>query len=150
MDCQIQYDYLKAYLDFYIGGPDFKTARELSSKYMDYAVVHWREKFQEIGTLLAEFDGEEVAVEKEQEKVSREEEEQVSLKVEGESMVIKYSKTSEVQLFFYKVDLEVLFSINPSLLSDNTQQEDFMLLLPNHQFSLQLGQEGVVTVQIPE
>ncbi len=96
MDCQIQYDYLKAYLDFYIGGPDFKTARELSSKYMDYPVVHWREKFQEVGTLLAEYDGEEVEVEEEKEQVSREEEEQVSLKVEGENMLIKYSQTSQV------------------------------------------------------
>lgn len=77
-------------------------------------------------------------MEKEKEK-NREEEEQVSLLVEGHSMVIKYSKTNELQLFFYKVDLEVLFSINPSLLSDNTEQENFMLLLPNHQFSLQVG-----------
>jgi hypothetical protein len=58
MECQIQYDYLESYLDFYINAPNFPQARALSAKYLDYPIISWRQKFQDVANLLAEYDGE--------------------------------------------------------------------------------------------
>lgn len=53
----MQYDYFTAYLDFYIGFPNFIKAREICEKYLNYPVIHWRNLFYEIVNQLAEFDG---------------------------------------------------------------------------------------------
>jgi hypothetical protein len=42
---QLQYDYFAAYLDFYIGYPNFTIARDICDKYLDYPVVSWRNLF---------------------------------------------------------------------------------------------------------
>lgn len=44
----IQYDYIKAYLDFYKGYPNFKVAREIIEKYIDYPITSWRNLFYEM------------------------------------------------------------------------------------------------------
>ena len=45
---RIQYDYINAYLDFCFGYPEFKIAKSLCSKYKDFPLEHWNEKFNEI------------------------------------------------------------------------------------------------------
>lgn len=60
MTCQIQFDYLRSYLDFYTGAPDYKVSREICEKYLDYPILHWRNYFYEIANLLAEYDGESI------------------------------------------------------------------------------------------
>lgn len=44
----IQYDYTKAYLDFYKGYPNFKIARETIEKYLDYPITSWRNLFYDM------------------------------------------------------------------------------------------------------
>lgn len=53
----MQYDYFTAYLDFYIGYPNFIRAREVCEKYLDYPVIRWRNLFYEIVNQLSEYDG---------------------------------------------------------------------------------------------
>lgn len=59
-DARIQYDYIKAYLDFYIcgktGSLEFKDARAIVGKYVTYPVLHWRTIFKEISEQLKEID----------------------------------------------------------------------------------------------
>lgn len=51
-DARLQYDYIKAYLDFFIcgknGSLEFKDARAIVGKYINYPVLHWRTLFKEI------------------------------------------------------------------------------------------------------
>lgn len=43
---RIQYDYLKAYFDFFIGTEDnYKIARKIVMKYETYPVKEWQMKF---------------------------------------------------------------------------------------------------------
>ena len=56
---KIQYDYMKAYFDFFTGESEsFKTARAIVRKYEDYPVGSWRILFLEILDHLNELDGE--------------------------------------------------------------------------------------------
>lgn len=56
----LQLDYIAAYLDFFQGYPNFKLAREIIEKYLDYPVISWRNLFYEMANQLAEFDGEDL------------------------------------------------------------------------------------------
>lgn len=56
----VQYDYLAAYLDIYIDYPNFKLAREISEKYLEYPVISWRNLFKELYNQLCEHDGDQV------------------------------------------------------------------------------------------
>jgi len=55
----LQYDYFSSYLDLFVGFPNFRRARELCEKYLDYPIVSWRNLFYEVANKLAEYDGEE-------------------------------------------------------------------------------------------
>jgi len=56
------------YLDLYIGYPNFKKARDLCEKYLDFPVISWRNLFFEIANKLAEFDGDDIEEEKKENK----------------------------------------------------------------------------------
>jgi len=56
-EAQIQRDYLSAYLDIYTGGPNFKLAREISERYVEYPIISWRNLFVNLSNQLAEYDG---------------------------------------------------------------------------------------------
>jgi len=47
----------------YVGFPNFKTARDLCEKYLDWPVIAWRNLFYDIANRLAEYDGEELTEE---------------------------------------------------------------------------------------
>ena len=59
-ESRLQYDYFTAYLDFYIGYPNFIQARKICEKYLDYPVIHWRNLFYEVVNQLTEYDGEDM------------------------------------------------------------------------------------------
>lgn len=68
----LQYDYFAAYLDFYNGFPNFKVARDIVDKYLDYPIISWRNLFYEMANHLAEYDGEELSEDKLPEKMEEE------------------------------------------------------------------------------
>jgi len=43
-----------------LGYPNFKVARDLCEKYLDYPVIYWRNLFYDIANQLAEYDGDEL------------------------------------------------------------------------------------------
>ena len=57
---KIQYDYINAYLDFCLGYPKFEIASEICTKYKNFPLLSWREKFEEIENQLFEFNGKEI------------------------------------------------------------------------------------------
>jgi hypothetical protein len=53
----MQYDYMRAYLDFFIGTESgFKVAKEISSRYKEYPILSWQILFTEILDQLEEFE----------------------------------------------------------------------------------------------
>ena len=128
--CHLQYDYFLGYLDFYIGYPNFKIAREICEKYLDYPVLSWRNLFYEMANQLAEYDGEDLIddtlanqekklTEKQKNLKSAKTEEILNVELQMDEMNIVHQNCNELTINYYLIDLEVLYSRNPFLLQVN-------------------------------
>ncbi len=133
---KLQYDYMAAYLDFYVGAPEFKVARKIVAEYINYPVITWRLMFLDMDQQLKEYDGIDIeagTVEQEDRKeVSKKKqirtEPQLAIALEGKEVVVEYNSIPEVAVKYYIIDLEILFSRAP-FLTQNT--EDFSYVKPN-------------------
>eukprot|EP01022_Parablepharisma_sp_SALTPOND_P023502 TRINITY_DN4_c0_g1_i6.p1 TRINITY_DN4_c0_g1~~TRINITY_DN4_c0_g1_i6.p1 ORF type:complete len:2304 (-),score=338.43 TRINITY_DN4_c0_g1_i6:3914-10825(-) len=142
---KLQYDYMAAYLDFYIGAPDFKIARKIVAEYLNYPVITWRLMFLDMDQQLKEYDG--INIEEDMENVEEEERKEVSKKkkiktetqlniaLEGKDVVVDYNNITEVTVKYYIIDLEILFSRTPFLTQN---AEDFSYVKPNSSESIAL------------
>lgn len=58
-ELDVQYDYLRAYFDFFTGAESkYSVARRVVQKYDNYPVSHWKMMFLAIEDQLNDFDGE--------------------------------------------------------------------------------------------
>lgn len=90
---------MQAYFDFYDSQTGYKLAKAISKQYVDYPVITWRMKFQEILDQLKEFEGQEEELTGEQQEKKAEEEKKdqkksVSFELEGKDIIIKYDNVS--------------------------------------------------------
>ncbi|KAL4493494.1 hypothetical protein ABPG72_007502 [Tetrahymena utriculariae] len=139
----IQYDYIKAYLDFYKGYPNFKVAREIIEKYLDYPIISWRNLFYDMANQIAEYDGEDMIGEellnlnisgdsqlKKEDKVQTDKQQVLSLRFDDKKIIVEHKNIpKELSLTYYKIDLEVFFSKKPFL---SNISEDFSYLQPSY------------------
>ena len=127
---KIQYDYINAYLDFCFGYPEFKISKSICNKYKDFPLTHWREKFEEIEDQLLEYEGKEkVSMDKisdENEKninkkhlskELKEKEPKLSFTIDNKNgkIILLHSNISEIDIKFYFIDLETLFTRDPKI-----------------------------------
>lgn len=139
----LQYDYMRAYLDFYTGGPKFKLAKEIVKQYLNYPIISWRLLFIDIDQQLKEYDGEQIEEleidEEERKELAQKkkivEEAQLDIVLDAKEVVVNYSKISEILVKYYVIDLEVLFSRAPFLA---TNTEDFSYVQPNSSATIPL------------
>jgi hypothetical protein len=116
----IQFEYQTAYLNFITGHPDFSKAKAICERYLTYPVLSWRNLFVEMANQLAEFEeagllhhtdaqaeGEHLNKKKAAKTAS------FSASLDGTRIKLVSSQVGEVTLRFYKVELEVVFSMKP-------------------------------------
>ena len=142
---------MRAYLDFYTGSDTgFKVARTVAKEYEEYPVLAWRILFTEIIDQLMEYDGiasmEDFEIDQENEdkkkqnlKKSKELEPQFHCELKDKEIVLDYLNVSEVDIKYYVIDPEVLFSRTPFLMQET---EDFSYSKPMVQFNLQLDKDS--------
>lgn len=136
----IQYEYLKAYLSLYNEYPTFETARELSAKYSDYHLKHWKDLFRQIDVQLKEFDTGE-AIEDANEEIEdsttkklktqsdlNNEINKIKAKIDGENLVVLSFKPCDLRVKFFYTDLEFLVSKDPFL---SSEMKNFIYVQPN-------------------
>ena len=134
--CQIQFDYLSCYLDL-------EKARVICPLYENYPVPTWKKYFQEVSKLLKEVEGEQL------QDVSVPSSVEPTLDFEVSEGLIKlhYQNVKSCTVKLYTVDLEVLFSKNPSFLSG---MQNFSFVKPSFEFSVTIVNETNQEVNIPE
>jgi len=135
---KLQYDYMAAYLDFYVGAPEFKIARKIVSQYLEYPVITWRLLFLDMDQQLKEYDGQNIEDEgmqpedEERKEVSKKKqiktEPQLNINLEGKEVIVDYNNISDIAVKYYIIDLEILFSRTPFLTQN---AEDFSYVQPN-------------------
>ncbi|CAD8191051.1 unnamed protein product [Paramecium pentaurelia] len=154
----LQYDYLSAYLDLYIGYPNFDGARSICEKYLSYPVIEWRNLFYEVMNLLAEFDGDEDKIiekqtdehqQKNQDQANKEE--QLQFVVENDQIKITYSNLHSISIEHYLIDLEVIFSKNPFLSDQNYNNYTYTKPIHTSKHTLQFNQtQQQMIIQFPD
>jgi hypothetical protein len=117
---------MQAYYDFYTGSATkFAKARAISKKYTDYPMFAWRLLFLEMQQQLRDFDGEdedmgEIDNDNEDQfkkniEISKKLEPSLTVELEKKDITIEYLNIPKIDVKFYIVDLEIMFSRTPFL-----------------------------------
>jgi len=151
IESRIQYDYLQAYIDFYM--EDIDQARQIAEKYSDYPVPRWRNMFRHIADQLDELEGKAPDI------IDKESRGQIQsrlaatepgfdFKVESRQVTINYQNLSSCRVNYYPMDIELLFSRSPFV---RQQTEHFAFIRPNktEEIELPVGETGF-TFDLPE
>ena len=161
---RIQYDYINAYLDFCFGYPDFKIAKSLCTKYKEFPLTHWREKFAEIQDQLFEYekkdnvisvsrifaDSNKTALTKE----LREREPKLTFNIDNKNgkITLIHSNISKIDIKFYFIDLETMFTRDPKISelvnkdnnnSNNNMKEKFGFVQSNYSETIKIPKEKI-------
>ncbi len=119
VDMEIQYDYMQAYMDFFQDDP--QLAGEIAKNYRNYPVLHWRTRFGVIEQHLQEAAGVASATPEGSTSPLANNDDlaglspTLDLHVEGGSITIEHSHLESCELRFYPMDVEFLFSSQPSV-----------------------------------
>jgi len=113
---KLQYDYLTAYLDFFSERPT--VARGIAERYLDHPVPRWRERFEQIVAQLDEAEGRATGIVDEDDTSERNtqlaaSEPALELAVEGRRVRLTHANLARVEVGYYPMDVEVLFSSSP-------------------------------------
>ena len=142
LPARMQYDYFQAYASFYRAEP--AAARRIAERYAGYPVDRWRERFAAVVAQVDEIEGKAPVVSDEESREQQQEklaagEATLALEVEGSEVDLSYRNLGEVQVNYYLMDLEFLFSTNPFVSSDSS---GFSIVRPNRSERIQLPADG--------
>ncbi len=168
LQTHLQYDYFDAYLDFYRGRYD--RAAQIASRYSEYAVPRWRDMFSQVSLQVAQHTAmlngtkpptidaaaSDVTDPIQRMLVDMRQSQQASLagdapaielKLTGGKLTLNHQNVKEVDVRYYLMDIELLFSRNPFVQQDG---ESLVSIQPNQSKRLDLKEErGVQTIEIP-
>jgi transcription termination factor NusB len=147
---QIQYDYCHAYVNMYLEKPD--AAAAIAQPYADYSVDKWRKRFQTVLSHVNEIRTGQVADADPKNQVESQTElankaPSFEFEVEEGEITVNYQNLSEVQINYYQMDIELLFSRNPFGQSNG---EGFSLIRPNQSQTVALDDSGRQAIRLPE
>ena len=139
LSTRIQYDYFRAYSAFYRSKPD--EAREIATKYTGHPVDRWRERFVNVIAQADEIEGKGPSLASDEDRNQQQAklaaaEPSLRLSIDGSTVNIDYQQITNVQVNYYEMDLEFLFSTNPFVSSD---RGSFSLIQPNKSERIQLA-----------
>jgi len=113
---RLQYDYCAAYLDFFQDAPG--QARTIAERHKDHPVDRWRNTFRAIIAQLDEAEGKSAEVidprdRNQQQGALAATEPALEFRVEAGAIELEYQNLKQVQIQYYLMDVELLFSRNP-------------------------------------
>ena len=126
----IQFDYCDAYLNFFLEKPE--AAEAIAKKWAKYPVDHWRQRFEQILAQVEEIRGAGAVVVD-----ARDNQEQQTklaamtpsfdFEVESDKIRLTSQAVSDVEVNFYAMDIELMFSRNPF---QQTNLDGFSVIKP--------------------
>ena len=148
---RLQYDYFAAFLAMVREQP--QQARDIVAKYAQYPVDRWRDLFAAMIAQLDEIAGQDAKV---IDKESRTEvqtklaatEASLDFRVEAKKVTLNYQNLKQVQVNYYLMDIELLFSRNPFVQQYSGQ---FSNIRPNLTQTLDLpAKQTTTTFELPK
>ena len=132
MATKLQYDYFAAYLDMYADEPT--RAPEIAARYAKHPVDRWRNAFAVIGQQLDEARGKESTTVVDGQNRDQQQghlaatEPAFEFTLEGQKVNLTWQNLEAVQVNYYLMDVELLFSRNPFVQQSGSQ---FASIRPN-------------------
>jgi len=128
---KIQYDYLNAYIHFYMEQP--RTAANIANNYTSYPIIKWREKFLNILKQVNEtFDEANVEIDAHIGNMVNDDlaskEASIDFSIDNEQVIAHIRNIKKVKTSYYKMDIELLFSRKPFIYELSS---DFSIIQPN-------------------
>jgi hypothetical protein len=148
---RVQYDYFRAYLDFYTDEP--KTAPAIAARYENHLVDRWRNAFASVRSQLGELAGDDVRVVDEEDRSQQQTQlaatsASFDFRVESRQIELNHQNLSEVTINYYPMDIELLFSRNPFVQQFSGQ---FSYITPNLSQTVALKADQLQTrIPLPE
>lgn len=139
---RLQYDYFTAYLGFSLNKPN--EARQIAAKYSKYPVERWREAFANVVNQVEEINKPDVLVADSEDRTQVQTNLAASsaaleFTVDARKVKLNYQNLKQVQVNYYLMDIELLFSRNPFVQGDSKQ---FNNILPNASQTIELPEKG--------
>ncbi|MFT7618480.1 MAG: hypothetical protein ACI97A_002123 [Planctomycetota bacterium] len=130
---QLQYDYLRAYLDFFTD--DHMLARPIAERHQNHSNPRWRKKFKSILSQLDEAEGKtQESTVKTNSKSTQDElaakQPSLDLKVDARNLIIGHQNVAQCTVSYFEMDIEFLFSTNPFV---RNESGSFAYVRPNLQ-----------------
>lgn len=145
----VQYDYMRAYLDFF--STDHAIARGIAEAYRDHPVARWRERFQEVidqldeaeGRVPAGLGGDGTATVRDRLAA----EPALDLDIDAGTLRLSYQNLSRCEVRYHVMDVELLFSNSPF---ERLPAGSVGYVRPNRQEILDLPQDrDRLTLELP-
>lgn len=148
---KMQYDYCAAYLE--LCGDEPGRARAIAAPYAQHPVDRWKNAFAAVLRQLDEIEGQAVAVtdpadQAQQQTQLAAKEPSVDFVIENKALQLSWQNLDSVQINYYLMDVELLFSRNPFVQQGG---EHFQSIRPNQTQTVKLpaGQAKLI-VPLPE
>jgi hypothetical protein len=142
---RVQYDYARAYLDFF--SEDHALARGIAESYRDHPVERWRARFGDVLNQLDEAEGADVATSDPDDRTQSQtalaaSEPSLELDVEARRVTLQHKNLTAAEVSYYKMDIEFLFSTSPFVQQGSGS---FRFIRPNRRDIVALAAEDKVT-----
>ncbi|HZZ70708.1 MAG TPA: hypothetical protein VFE24_00535 [Pirellulales bacterium] len=139
---KLQYDYFAAYLDFSKGEP--QAARKIAAQYAEYPVKRWQMLFANLVNQADEIDHREAKVVDKLDRTQVQNQEAAAtpafdFTVDSKKVKVDFQNLAEIQVNYYLMDIELLFSRNPFVQGESKQ---FSYIQPNESQTLKLPVKG--------
>lgn len=151
LDTQVQHDYFAAYLDCFRDEPT--QARSIVTRYVNYPVPKWQNAFATVRHMLDEVDEGDLQIvdstdRNQAQTAAAAEQASFDFTVEDKEIRLNFQNIDDVQVNYYLIDLELLFSSNPFVQKFSGQ---FSHIRPNETKRVALpADESSHAFQLPE
>ncbi|MCA9175343.1 MAG: hypothetical protein KDB14_12740 [Planctomycetales bacterium] len=149
---KIQHDYFTAYTAFY--REDLATALEMAERHANHPVDRWRNAFAVVKSQIDEINGAKASV---IDDLSRDQRQgqlaanspALDVRIEGREVRVDYQNVEELDVRYYLMDVELLYSRQPFVQRQDGNQ--FSYIQPNDSRRFKLpANKSVLTFQLPE
>ncbi len=146
----IQYDYMAAYMAFYMEKPD--DAKAIARQYKDYPVDRWRNLFADVLAQCDEISGKSAGVVDDEDRTQTQTKladtaPRLSLELEDSVMTLDHANVDSCRINYYPMDIELLFSRQPFVKDVGGR---FTVIKPYRSDVVKLGGEKTTEVKVPK
>lgn len=166
-DCKVQIDYLEAYLKTRIPVAtalveeqyqDLKTVKEIASNYKDFGNPKWRKLFNSLYDFVCEVEQGETPLtgDPTRDNTVRIQSEpllEFEVNQQQQELVIQYANVKSIDIKYYEMNIEVMFSTNP-FMNDRTttmsNSENFTWIKPSSTLRIDLPEKQKVEADVDD